>query len=118
MTNFKKIALGLATSASLGLAFAGNADFTLLNKTGYHIREVYISPTHSKQWGKNRAGKLLKNNASQLFLFSDKAHCVQDLMVVFDDDVEAIWEEFDLCALEKITLRYNRKTGETLADSE
>ncbi len=118
MSKFIKIALGVASAVSLGLAFAGNADFTLINKTGYHIREVYISPTHSQQWGKNRASSLLKNNSSRLFMFSDKAHCVQDLMVIFDDNVEAIWEEFDLCALEKITLRYNRKTGETLADSE
>ena len=40
-------------------------------------------------------------------------------MVVFDDDnSEAIWEDFDLYALNKITLRYNRKNNYVSADIE
>lgn len=41
------------------------------------------------------------------------------LKVVFDDDgSDVVWEEFDLCKLDKITLRYNRSSGEVRADVE
>ena len=108
---------GLAAS---GIASAGDADFTLVNKTGYAIREVYLSPAHKTKWGNDRLGSnTLDNNKQQLFKFADKASCKQDLMVVFDDDgSEVIWEDFDLCDLNKITLKYNRKTRVVSADTE
>ena len=70
-----------------GSAFAGDADFTLLNRTGYTLREIYLSPSHKSAWGKDRMGdNVLENNKSRLFKFSDKSSCTQDLKVVFDDD--------------------------------
>ena len=111
-----------AVSAVLAVsaAIAGDANFTLVNKTGYTLREVYISPSHKQDWGKDRMGDgVLDNGRSRLFKFSDKSACLQDLMVVFDDDdSQVVWEEFDLCALNKITLKYNRKTQQVSADSE
>ena len=103
-----------------GIASAGSADFTLVNKTGYALREVYLSPAHKTKWGNDRLGQdTLENNKSRLFKFSDKSSCVQDLMVVFDDDgSDVTWEDFDLCALNKITLKYNRKTKVVSADTE
>ena len=110
----------LSTVLAVGSAFAGDADFTLVNRPGYSIREVYITPSHKKDWGKDRMGEnVLDNGKARLFKFSDKSSCLQDLMVVFDDDEsEVIWEEFDLCELNKITLKYNRKTREVSADTE
>ena len=109
-----------STVLAVGSAFAGDADFTLVNRTGYSLREVYITPSHKKDWGKDRMGEnVLDNGKARLFKFSDKSSCMQDLMVVFDDDAsEVIWEEFDLCELNKITLKYNRKTRQVSADTE
>ena len=106
--------------AASGIASAGDADFTLVNKTGYAIREVYLSPAHKTKWGNDRLGNnTLDNNKQRLFKFADKASCKQDLMVVFDDDgSEVTWEDFDLCDLNKITLKYNRKTKLVSADTE
>lgn len=99
---------------------AGEADFTLVNRTGYAIAEVYVSPANKNSWGRDRLGRsILDNGRSKLFTFSDSANCVQDIMVVFDDDgSKVVWEDFDLCALNKITLRYNRKTDVVSADVE
>lgn len=110
----------LSSALCTGAAVAGDADFTLLNRTGYTLREVYISPTHKNSWGDDRMGKsYLDNGKSRLFRFSDKSSCKQDLKVVFDDDdSEVIWEEFDLCEINKITLKYNRKSREVSADTE
>jgi hypothetical protein len=117
----RRLLLGCITTVlSVGAAVAGDADFTLVNRTGYDLREVYISPTHKNAWGRDRMGdKVLENGRSRLFVFSDKSACKQDLKVVFDDDgSEVVWEEFDLCEISKITLKYNRKSGVVSADTE
>ena len=103
-----------------GMAVAGNADFTLVNKTGYTLREIYISASKKSHWGPDRLGQNnLEPNQARLFEFSDKASCMQDLKVVFDDDdTEVTWGSLDLCVLNKITLKYNRKSGEVSADTE
>lgn len=111
-----------ATIGLLGAAAtqAGDADFTLVNGTGYDIREVYIFPTNRESWGRDRLGDgTLDKNKSRLFRFSDNANCRQDIKVVFDDNnSEVIWKNFDLCALDKITLRYNRATKTVTAVTE
>lgn len=113
-------AIFVAGLAASGAVSAGNADFTLVNGTGYAIREVYLSPAHKTDWGVDRLGHtILENNKSRLFKFSDKSSCVQDLFVVFEDDSsEVTWEGFDLCELTKIKLKYDRKTRMVSADSE
>jgi hypothetical protein len=91
-------------------ALAGDADFTLVNGTGYTIREVYISAANKNAWGRDRLGDGdLPNSKSRLFKFSDAANCVQDIKVVFDDsNAEVTWENLDLCEINKLTLKYNR----------
>jgi hypothetical protein len=116
----KNILLALAAAAFTGAVQAGDADFTLLNRTGYDIREVYISAANRNAWGNDRMGDgMLENGKSKLFRFSDKASCKQDLMVVFDDDSSKVtWENFDLCEINKITLKYNRAQRTVSADVE
>ncbi|PWF48501.1 hypothetical protein C7C56_011700 [Massilia glaciei] len=101
-------------------AAAGNADFTIVNKTGYPIRHIYIAPGKSKTWGEDRLGDgILENNKKRLIKFSSKAACTQSLNVTFDDDdSEVEWDDFNLCEINTITLKYNRKTREVSADEE
>jgi len=111
------LALGLMTSGAL----AQDADFTLVNATGYPIRELYVSPSKSKDWGSDKLGKNVMENgqAGKLSFPKRSSQCIQDLKIVFDDDgSEVVWEEFNLCEIEKITLTYNRRTGETKAKTE
>jgi hypothetical protein len=110
----------LGTIALANVAMAADADFTLVNKTGYDINEVFISPTKMDNWGKDRLGRnQLSNSESRKFKFGDTKHCVQDIKVVFtDDSSEVEWESLNLCELNKITLKYNRKTGDVSAETE
>ena len=115
----------IISTAILGLmlaapAFAGDVDFTLVNKTGYNIREVYVSSANKNDWGNDRMGDgTLDNNKSRAFKFSDKAHCHQDIKVVFDEgDVEVTWDNIDLCSLNKISLKYDKKTKMVSATGE
>ena len=109
-----------AALALSGVVYAADADFTLVNRTGYAINEVFISPTQKDNWGKDRLGRnQLLNGQARTFRFGDTKNCVQDIKVVFtDDDSEVEWEGFNLCELHNITLRYNRKTGDVSADTE
>ena len=108
--------LGLASTG----AFAGNADFTLVNKTGYAINEVFISPTKQDNWGKDRLGEnQFLNGDKRTFRFGDTKHCNQDIKVIFTEGQEEVeWENINLCEAEKITLKYNRKSGEVSAEIE
>ena len=116
----KHILAALAASALATFAHAGDADFTLVNRTGYEIREVYISPARANNWGRDRMGDgTLENGKSKRFEFRERAACKQDIKVVFEDDKsEVTWENVDLCELDKITIRYNRSTREVSAQGE
>jgi hypothetical protein len=117
----KAIVSGLLAGAvfSGGAAWAADADFKLVNRTGYEISEIYISPTQRKQWGRDRMGEhVLKNNFSKVFRFGDTRNCRQDIRVVFSDGDTVEWDDINLCRLSQVTLRYNRKKGEVWADTE
>jgi len=65
--------IALATLSAAGSALAGDADFTLVNRTGYDLREVYVSPSNKEAWGKDRMGHyVLENGKSRLFSFSTR----------------------------------------------
>lgn len=119
LITIQRAAVAVALTLS-SFAASANADFILVNRTGFDLREIYISPTKKNSWGRDRLGdNLLENGKARKFVFADTASCVQDLRVVFDDDAsEAVWEKFNLCELEKITLKYNRKSREVFAETE
>ena len=119
MRQFLATALfGISSLASVA-AFAGDADFTLANGTGYTINEVYVSSANKNSWGKDILGDGdMANGKSRLIKFSNKANCNQDIKVVFDAGGEAIWEDVDLCEINKITIKYNRSTKEVSAIKE
>ena len=113
-------AVSLFALAVTQSAHAGEADFTMINGTGIDIAEVYISPANKSAWGRDRLGRTtLDNGKSKLFAFTDRAACVNDIKVVFDDNAgEAVWEDLDLCEINKLTLRYNRSTKTVTAIKE
>ena len=100
-------------------AVAGDADFTLVNSTGYIINEVYVSAANKDAWGKDILGDGdMSNGKSRLIKFSNKANCMQDIKVVFDAGGEAIWEDLDLCEINKLTIKYDRANKKVSAFKE
>lgn len=64
-------------------AMAGDADFRLVNATGYTINEVYVSAANKDVWGKDILGDGdMDNGKSRMIKFGNKANCMQDLKVV------------------------------------
>ncbi|HQS10012.1 MAG: argininosuccinate lyase [Rhizobiales bacterium 24-66-13] len=97
---------------------AGKQDFVLVNKTGYDISHVYVSPVKSDDWEEDVLGKdVLEDGDTWTIKFNRSTNaCKWDLKVVYDDDDStAVWKNIDLCSVSKITIRYNRKSDTTSA---
>src|SRR5947209_2456601 len=93
--------LGLVVSAKAEL----DLDFTLANKTGYDIKEVYIGPTASDEWGDNVLKGTLKNGEALELKFSPKATAEKwDIKVVYTDGEKAQWIGYKLTDINKISL--------------
>ncbi|MFD2264625.1 hypothetical protein ACFSM5_17100 [Lacibacterium aquatile] len=99
----------------------GKQDFTLTNKTGYDISEVYVAPSASKDWEEDVMGRdvLANGEAVDISFERGQSTCKYDLKVIYsDDNSSAEWSGFDLCKVSKITILYNRNTGVTSARYE
>ena len=110
----------MALAAAMVSSAAGQArqDFELVNKTGYEINEVYISPSKKDNWEEDILGdETLDDGESRTIRFHNSGNtCIWDLKVVYEeDDSTAVWANLDLCKVSKITIRYNRKTDTTSA---
>lgn len=105
------LAVVILGSVTLNAAQNRKLDFTLVNKTGFTIAEVYVSPSKDDSWGEDVMGKdVLKNNASVDIEFSrSEKTCKWDLKVVDEDKASIEWTELDLCTANEITLKYEGK---------
>ena len=104
-----------------GTAFSqGRQDFTLVNKTGYDIYEVYVSPTKASDWSDDVMDMdiLLHGSSVEIVFPGDPNICIWDLAVVYDDEEEVEWYNFDLCTISQITLFYEKRSGNTWAEYE
>ena len=104
---------------SPGMA-GGKQNFSLENRTGYKISEVYVSPSKASTWEEDVLGKEELADGETVairFARSDKS-CNWDLKVVYDDGDTSEWEDFNLCKISVIRLFYNRKKGTSWAETE
>jgi hypothetical protein len=86
----------------------GDLDFTLHNKTGKILDEVYIGPTSSDEWGSDVMGKdVVGEDESVHITFHPKATAKHwDLKIVFQDGTSSVWTNFDLTTIDDITVSY------------
>jgi hypothetical protein len=104
-------------------ASAGDADFTLTNRTGYDIDSVYVVPSKQRDWGIDRLGKsILADGRSRFMTFNKSGNtCIYDLSVGwvgYSEGEDSVWERINLCEIHTITLRYNSKTKVTTMTAE
>lgn len=54
-----KTVLSAMSLIALGVNFAqaGDADFSLTNRSGYEIESVHVAPSKQKDWGNDHMGK-------------------------------------------------------------
>jgi hypothetical protein len=89
-------------------------DFTLVNKTGYDIKEVYVGPTTSEDWGDNLLKDVLKDGEGLELKFHEKATAEKwDIKVVYTDGETAWWKGYKLTEIHKINLFWSKDKGST-----
>lgn len=100
-------------------ALAGSQDFTLVNRTGLHIVEVYLSSSATDAWEEDVLGvDVLEDGASVDIHFSPKEKAkLWDLKIVDSDGDDVIWTGLQLNQISRVTLRYD-KQGNPVADLE
>ncbi len=88
---------------------AGKQDFTLINKTGFDIHEVYVSPHGSDEWQEDVLGKgLLVDGGTVKINFERQIKGKDwDLKVVDKAGKATTWEKLDLLSISKITLHFD-----------
>jgi hypothetical protein len=123
MHAFAKALLGLSMTTLLAIPSAwaeGKQNFTLKNRTGYTISEVYVSPSKASSWEEDILGRdQMSDGESYEIQFSRKEKpCMWDLKVVYDDGTPAEWEGFNLCEVSTIKIFYDRKKDTTWAEYE
>jgi hypothetical protein len=111
----------VAVLAAPAMAQEAKQDFTLVNKTGYVISEVYVSPSKADDWQEDVLGQDVLDDSSSVDIhFHRGTHtCKWDLKVVYKvDNTSAEWHDFDLCSVSKISIHYNANTDTTSATYE
>jgi hypothetical protein len=108
-----------AAAASPALA-QGQQDFTLVNRTGYEIREVYVGPTRSSNWGRDILGEgvLPANQRRDIRFASATRDCAFDIKVVYSDEDTAEWRNLDLCKISRVSLFWDATRQVSRAEAE
>ncbi|CAH2600417.1 Argininosuccinate lyase [Rhodovastum atsumiense] len=114
-------AIVLASLAGVAHAEGAKQDFTLINKTGYELSEVYVSPSKSNDWQEDVLGRdtLGDGERTNIHFSRNTSTCRWDLKVVYTvDSSSAVWSNIDLCSVSKITIRYDKNNDVTRASFE
>ena len=101
---------------------ASNADldFTLVNKTGYDIKEVLVGPSATKDWSLDMEilkGRTFKDGATMEVKFHPKSTAENwDIKVEWaDGSPSEEWLKLNLTKIEKVTLKYDKAADKTTA---
>ncbi len=93
-------------------------NFVLVNRTGYELSHVFVSPSAADDWGDDIMGKDVVSDGDSVRVRFERGTrtCKWDLKVTYtDDDSSAYWRNIDLCTVERITIRYNRSSDTSTA---
>ncbi|WP_439597030.1 hypothetical protein [Falsiroseomonas sp.] len=93
----------------------GRQDFTMVNRTGYQINEVYVGPSSSPNWGRDILGQnVLANGRSFNVTFPGRSsECMWDIKVVYEDRDQSELRQVNLCRVSTITLFWDRQRNAT-----
>ncbi len=96
----------------------GAQDFTLVNKTGVTIEELYISPTTTDEWDEDVLGVDTLPDGEEVEINFDRKEtaCKWDIKIKDSDGDEVEWFGVNLCKISKVTLYW--KDGKAWASVE
>jgi hypothetical protein len=107
-----------ASNAATAQANGAAQDFTLVNKTGVVIDQLFVSPADKDEWGEDILGQdQLTDNQSVDIKFHPKEKAEKWDLKVQDTQGNSIeWNDLKLTEINKVTLHY--KDGKGTAEVE
>ena len=110
--------LSVLVFAALTPVRAGEQDFTLVNKTGFDIHSVFVSPHSTEEWEEDILGRDVLPSGDHVDIkFSRTAKGkLWDLKVADKDGKGYVWENINLLEVSKVTVQY--KDGKASATYE
>jgi hypothetical protein len=114
---------GTSASAALPVVNAPQndaLDFTIMNKTGYKIKALYIGASGTGDWAKEDEvlkGRSFNNGQALDIVFNPRAKAEKwDIMVTWaDGDGSEEWLNLKLTEINKVTLIYDKDNDTTKA---
>jgi hypothetical protein len=105
---------GLALLAATAMTmWAGDQDFTLVNKTGFTISSLYVAAAKDRDWGEDILGEDELSTGKTLdieFNGYGKKVCTFDVLIKDQDDKEWIVEGINLCEIHNLTFTKKGKS--------
>jgi hypothetical protein len=100
------LAIALAFSTFASPAFAGQQDFTIINRTGQAIMTLNVSPSDETSWGPDILGVdiLAAGEQSEISFDRDEERCNWDIRVTYEDGDTGDWRQVNLCETTTVTL--------------
>lgn len=91
----------------------GKQDFTLVNKTGVVIHNVYITAHDADDWGEDILGQDVFGDGEETDIEFDKIEdvCKWDLRISDEEGNAIEWEGIDLCKWSVVTLYWDGKNA-------
>ena len=101
---FAALSAGMILTAAAP-AFAGVQDFTIVNKTGMTLKEVYVeADSNEEDWGESLIEEALKSGESVEIGFSGYGdECKFSILLVDNKGTEYTVEGVDLCEISNVT---------------
>jgi len=101
--------IALASLSSASFAQQGKQNFTLINKSGQAIQELYVSKASADDWEEDILGKdTLPNGESLEITFSPKERAAKwDVRIIDDKGKEHKYFNLNLLEISEITVRNN-----------
>ncbi|MBR0659586.1 Tat pathway signal protein [Neoroseomonas oryzicola] len=88
-------------------AEAPNPSFTFVNRTGEPIREIYVSLTSERNWGRDRLGarQILPSGAAMPITLPRTGVCTADMRIVFMDGRIMEQRNVETCSIREYVWR-------------
>jgi hypothetical protein len=121
MKMLREFAAPLALAAAAAFAppaFADSVlDFKLENRTGYTLKEVYISPSKKDNWGKVVNKNPIKDGGHMNVKWKSAATSQSyDLKAVYADGAGSpVWYDLDPTKFSTLTLKWDKEKKKTVA---
>lgn len=115
-TFFLGLVVAIATLAGSSSFAADDRNVTVVNGTGYGIKFLGFNNPGDNDWSDNELGKVLTDGESVYVKFNnaDKG-CKWNIRIDWSDPgyPGVLWRNIDLCAVDVLTLKYDRATNTT-----